>query len=93
MGIQIAKIKQQKLNSSGSSASVSSSSATPSNQTTSYTPQYTQNITGQSEVENLENAVAKGTKTGTQDIRVYVVEDDIRQAGNKVDVRDNEATF
>ena len=65
----------------------------PSNTATAYTPQYTTNVTGQSEIENLENAVQSGTKAGTQDIRVYVVEDDIRQAGNKVDVRETEATF
>ena len=93
MGIQIAKIKQQKLNGGSSSSSVQSSSATPSSQSQSYTPQYTTNVTGQSEVENLENAVQNGTKAGTQEIKCYVVESDIRQAGNKVDVRDNEATF
>ena len=95
MAIQIAKIKQQKLDSGGSAAAsaVSASSASPSNTATAYTPQYTTNVTGQSETVDLENAVASGTKAGTQDIRVYVVEDDIRQAGNRADVRETEATF
>ena len=92
MAIQVAKIKQQKLDSGGSVAA-SASSASPSNTATAYTPQYTTNVTGQSETVDLENAVQNGTKAGTQDIRVYVVESDIREAGNKATVRDSEATF
>ena len=95
MAIQIAKIKQQKLDSGGSAAAsaVSASSASPSNTATAYTPQYTTNVTGQSEIENLENAVQSGTKAGTQDIQVYVLESDIREVGQKATVREQEATF
>ena len=94
MALQIAKIKQQKLDSGGSAVSaVSASSASPSQQSQAYSPQYTQNITGQSEVEDLQNAIQSGTKAGTQDLKVYVLESDIREVGQKATVREQEATF
>lgn len=41
----------------------------------------------------LQNAVSTGTSQGTQDMRVYVVESDITEVGNRVQVRENESTF
>ena len=85
---QIAKIKQTQFG-GGSSASVSSAVATPSASAASYTPQYSTNVTGQSETTDLANAV----KEGQSDMRVYVVESDINEAGKKAEVRESEATF
>lgn len=85
---QIAKIKQTQFG-GGSSASVSSAVATPSASASAYTPQYSTNVTGQSETTDLANAV----KEGQSDVRVYVVESDINEAGKKAEVRESEATF
>ena len=46
-----------------------------------YKPQYSTNITGDSEAVNLANAVNEGQK----DQRVYVVESDINEAGKRVE--------
>ncbi len=87
--LQVAKIKSTQLGSSGSGGSVSVAQATPTAEATAYTPQYSTNITGQSETVNLANAVTSGQK----DQRVYVVESDINEVGKKVQVRESESTF
>lgn len=90
--LQIAKIKSTTYDGGGSSSSVqapSVSSVSPTDVATAYTPSYTANLTGESETENLANAV--GRQQMNQ--RVYVVESDIQEAGRRVDVREEEATF
>ena len=88
---QIAKIKSTKL-SKDSSASTSAP-ATVSTPAATFSPQYTSNVTGASDVENLQNAIATGTKDGNKDTKVYVVDSEIRTSLNKIDVRESEASF
>ena len=89
---QIAKIKSTSIGGGGSLSEGSSGSsgvATPTQQAVQYAPQYSTQVTGQSDTVNLANAV--GAAQGDQ--RVYVVESDIAQAGKKVEVRESESTF
>lgn len=85
---QVSKIKQTKFD-SGSSSVSNSSTSTPTNAATAYTPTYNTNVTGESETTNLANAV----KEGQNDMRVYVVESDIAQSAKRVEVREEESTF
>lgn len=87
---QIVKLKQTKF-SSGSSTSAAGSSvaSVPTAAVTNYTPNYTASVSGRSESIDLANAVQQ-QKTET---KVYVVESDIRAAGDRVEVRDSESTF
>jgi len=87
--VQISKIKQTKL---GSSSSSNSGSATPTSAATAYSPNYSTNITGQSQETSLANAITDN-QGKISEMKVYVLEDDINRVGKKVTVRDNEATF
>lgn len=89
--VQIAKIRSTQFESaSGSgSESVSSSSVSAGTAVTDYTPTYTANITGQRDTEELANTM----KRSQEDVRVYVLESDISEAGKKVEIRESESTF
>ena len=88
---QIAKIKSTTFDGGGSSidSDISSAAATPTPAAVEYTPQYSTNVTGNSETVNLANAVSERQK----DQRVYVVESDINEAGKRVEIREAESTF
>ena len=88
---QIAKIKSTTFDGGGSSidSDISSAAATPTPAAVEYTPQYSTNVTGNSETVNLANAVSEKQK----DTRVYVVESDINEAGKRVEIREAESTF
>ena len=88
---QIAKIKSTTFDGGGSSidSDISSAVATPTPAAVEYTPQYSTNVTGNSETVNLANAVSEKQK----DTRVYVVESDINEAGKRVEIREAESTF
>lgn len=87
---QIAKIKSTTFDSGGGSMGGEvSAQAAPTSAAMEYKPQYSTNITGDSEAVNLANAVNEGQK----DQRVYVVESDINEAGKRVEVRESESTF
>ena len=88
---QIAKIKSTTFDSGGggSMGGEVSAQAAPTPAAMEYKPQYSTNITGDSEAVNLANAVNEGQK----DQRVYVVESDINEAGKRVEVRESESTF
>ena len=88
---QIAKIKSTTFDSGGSSVGgdIAAAVATPTPAAVAYTPQYSTNVTGQSETVNLANAVNEGQR----DQRVYVVESDINEAGKRVEIREAESTF
>ena len=88
---QIAKIKSTTFDGGGSSidSDISSAAATPTPAAVEYTPQYSTNVTGESETVNLANAVSEKQK----DQRVYVVESDINEAGKRVEIREAESTF
>ena len=90
--MQIAKIKSTSFDGGGSSSvggDIAAAVATPTPAAVAYTPQYSTNVTGQSETVNLANAVNEGQR----DQRVYVVESDINEAGKRVQVRESESTF
>lgn len=89
--MQIAKIKSTTFDGGGSSVGgdIAAAAATPTSAAVEYTPQYSTNVTGESETVNLANAVNEGQR----DQRVYVVESDINEAGRRVEVREAESTF
>ena len=90
--MQIAKIKSTSFDGGGSGSvggDIAAAVATPTPAAVAYTPQYSTNVTGQSETVNLANAVNEGQR----DQRVYVVESDINEAGKRVQVRESESTF
>lgn len=87
---QIAKIKSTTFDSGGGSMGGEvSAQAAPTPAAMEYKPNYTSNVSGVSETENLANAVNEGQK----DQRVYVVESDINEVGKRVEVREKEITF
>lgn len=85
---QIEQIKNTKPNSSSSSSSSGTkyAMATPS-ATADYSPQLTQNATGQQETESLANALS------SKPIKAYVVESDISAAQQTARQRNNESSF
>ena len=89
--MQIAKIKSTSFDGGSSSVGgdIAAAVATPTPAAVAYTPQYSTNVTGQSETVNLANAVNEGQR----DTRVYVVESDINEAGKRVEIREAESTF
>lgn len=87
---QIAKIKSTTFDGGGGSMGGEvSAQAAPTPAAMEYVPNYSANITGESETVNLANAV----NDGQRDQRVYVVESDINEAGKRVQVRESESTF
>ena len=87
---QIAKIKSTSFDSSGSSIGGEvSAQAAPTPAAMEYVPNYSTNITGESDTVNLANAVNEGQK----DTRVYLVESDIQEMGKRVQVRESESIF
>ena len=87
---QIAKIKSTTFDGGGSSIGEETSvQAAPTPEVMEYKPQYSTNITGESETVNLANAVNEGQK----DQRVYLVESDIQEMGKRVEIREAEANF
>ena len=86
--LQIAKIKSTTFD-GGGSVGGDVAAATPTVAAMEYTPNYSTNVTGESETVNLANAVNEGQR----DQRVYVVESDINEAGKRVEVRESESTF
>ena len=87
---QISKIKSTTFDSGGGSVGGDvSAQAAPTPAAMEYVPNYSTNITGESETVNLANAVNDGQK----DQRVYLVESDINEVGKRVEVREKEITF
>ena len=87
---QISKIKSTTFDSGGGSVGGDvSAQAAPTPAAMEYVPNYSTNVTGESETVNLANAVNEGQK----DQRVYVVESDINEVGKRVEVREKEITF
>ena len=88
---QIAKIKSTKL--SKESSASTSAPATVSTPAATFSPQYTSNVTGASDVENLQNAITEGTKSAATSQRVYVLESDITDSQNATKTRVEESEF
>ena len=87
---QISKIKSTTFDSGGGSMGGEvSAQAAPTPAAMEYVPNYSTNITGESETVNLANAV----NDGKRDQRVYLVESDINEVGKRVEVREKEITF
>lgn len=80
---QINSIKQQQLGSTSSTSSVSTPNVTEV--VNEFTPQYTQNVTTDSELTNLQNAFHSS--------KFYVSVTDINDVQNKVKVTENETSF
>lgn len=88
---QIAKIKS--TSTKGSSSASASAAPAPSTPSTTFSPQYTSNATGASDVIDLQNAVALGTKDGNKDTKVFVVESEITESQNASKTRVQESEF
>ena len=87
---QVAKIKSTSFDGGGNiGGGPDTGSATPTQAALSYTPNYTTNVTGESDTVNLAGAITEGQRSQ----RVYVVESDITEAGKRVEVREEESTF
>ena len=87
---QISKIKSTTFDSGGGSVGGDvSAQAAPTQAAMEYVPNYSTNVTGESETVNLSNAV----NDGQRDQRVYLVESDINEVGKRVEVREKEITF
>lgn len=88
---EIAKIKSTTLSSgaSGGGSSVGGGFNLPP--VSQYTPEYTQNLTGANDTQNLAGAMR--TAIEGADIKAYVVESDITNAQKKADKRNSEATW
>ena len=86
---EIKKIKAQKFDGGGSSSSSSNSFQLP--QVEQYEPQYTANITGESDTDKLTNAVSKGFENIT--VTAVVSETDVTKAQNKQKERVRESTW
>ena len=86
---QVAKIKSTAFDGGGSVGGETAPQAAPAPVAMEYVPNYSTNITGESETVNLANAVNEGQK----DTRVYLVESDIQEMGRRVEVREAESTF
>ena len=86
--MQVSKIKSTTFD-SGSVGGDVSAQASPTQAVMEYVPNYNTNVTGNSETENLANAVSERQR----DTRVYLVESDIEEMGKRVEIRETEATF
>lgn len=86
---QIAKIKSTTFDGGGSVGGETAPQAAPAPVAMEYVPNYSTNITGESETVNLAAAVNEGQK----DTRVYLVESDIQEMGRRVQIRESESTF
>ena len=86
---QVAKIKSTAFDSGGSVGGETAPQAAPAPVAMEYVPNYSTNITGESETVNLAAAVNEGQR----DQRVYLVESDIQEMGRRVEVREAESTF
>ena len=86
---QVAKIKSTAFDGGGSVGGETAPQAAPAPVTMEYVPNYSTNITGESETVNLAAAVNEGQR----DQRVYLVESDIQEMGRRVQVRESESTF
>lgn len=86
---EIKKIKAQKFDGGGSTSTTSNSFQLP--QVEQYEPQYTANITGESDTDKLTNAVSKGFENIT--VTAVVSETDVTKAQNKQKERVRESTW
>lgn len=86
---QVAKIKSTAFDGGGSVGGETAPQAAPAPVAMEYVPNYSTNITGESETVNLAAAVNEGQR----DQRVYLVESDIQEMGRRVEVREAESTF
>lgn len=88
---QIASIKSGSLSSAsgmsgGNAASISSNA-------TGYVPSYSQTTMSRSDITSLQNAVSQGTQEGTQNVKVYVLAQEITEKQNEIKTAVTESTF
>lgn len=86
---QIAKIKSTTFDGESVGGDVASAQVSPTQAVMEYVPNYSTNVTGNSETVDLANAVSERQK----DTRVYLVESDVQEMGKRVEIREAESTF
>lgn len=86
---EIKKIKAQKFDGGGSSSSSSNSFQLP--QVEQYEPQYTANITGESDTDKLTNAISSSMENMT--VQAYVVESQVTAKQELAQQREKESTW
>lgn len=86
---EIKKIKAQKFDGGGSSSSSSNSFQLP--QVEQYEPQYTANITGESDTDKLTNAISSSMEN--MNIQAYVVESQVTAKQELAQQREKESTW
>lgn len=84
----VAKIKNTKIGGGGSV-----SSATPSTPANAYNPTYTANVTGQSDIDQLQKTIESGTSNAVKDQKVYITETDLEASRNNRKVKVEESTW
>lgn len=84
----VAKIKNTKIGGGGSV-----SSATPSAAANTYNPTYTANVTGQSDIDQLQKTIESGTSNAVKDQKVYITEADLEASRNNRKVKVEESTW
>ena len=91
---QIAGIKSGSLSSaSGASGMSGGNAASISSNASGYVPSYSQTTMSQSDITSLQNAVSQGTQEGQQNVRVWVLAQDITEKQNEIKVSVDESTF
>lgn len=86
---EIKKIKAQKFDGGGSTSSGSNSFQLP--QVEQYEPQYTANITGESDTDKLTNAISSSMENMT--VQAYVVESQVTAKQELAQQREKESTW
>lgn len=86
---EIKKIKAQKFDGGGSTSSSSNSFQLP--QVEQYEPQYTANITGESDTDKLTNAISSSMENMT--VQAYVVESQVTAKQELAQQREKESTW
>ena len=84
----VSKIKNTKIGGGGSV-----SSATPSAPANTYNPTYTANVTGQSDIDQLQKTIESGTSNAVKDQKVYITETDLEASRNNRKVKVEESTW
>ena len=86
---EIKKIKAQKFDGGGSTSSSSNSFQLP--QVEQYEPQYTANITGESDTDKLTNAISSSMENMT--VKAIVVESEVTAKQELAQQREKESTW
>ena len=84
----VAKIKNTKIGSGEVSSATPSAAAGAT-----YNPTYTTNVTGQSDIDQLQQTIESGTSAVVSDTKVYITETDLENSRNARKVKVEEASW